>query len=181
MRRKFRFESLVSSANTGTQITRGNLLNLLLVNLAGSTTNARLIAGIKVVRFEMWGLTNASSTQNLGTISIEWLSQFGPSLEVSDTAIPSIRPPYISSTPPPQSAASFWSLTGQNESEVLFQLSSSSGNIVDIVLDVILFDGESQVNVTTSASGNAGTLYMGYLSGPGNANGFMPISYLSIT
>jgi len=177
--RRWRFQQLGSSSYAY-GIARSDLLNLLMVNLSGTTNNSRLIAGVKIRRIEMWGISNGSTTQNTGTISVEWLSQFGPSLEVSDTAIPSIRPPYLTATPPAQSAASFWSLTGKNESEVLFNVAGSlSGSIMDIFLDVIFYDGESVVNITTTNAGTAGQLYMGTL--PGSApTTFVPVSYYSL-
>jgi len=180
--RRFRFQVTSQTATTTSNIRRSDLLNLLMVNLAGGTSSARLIAGVKVRRVEFWGLSNSASVQNTGTISIEWLSQFGPSREISDTAIPSIRPPYLSATPPIQSAASFWSLTGSNESEVLFTLvATPSGCVIDVFLDIILFDGESSVTITTTASGTTGQLYMGYLDGPISGGKWQPVSYTSLT
>ncbi len=167
---------LASDATTG--ITRGMLLNHLILNAASSTTNYRLLSGFRLKSVEMW-----CSTASLGTtttVSIEWTSTSGPSAIVSDTSVGTAEPSHVASRPPPRSLAGFWCLTGNNESEVVCILRTSANTVVDITYDAVLQNGETPTAVTTTASGVAGTLYMTYLSGATTTT-FPPISYASLT
>jgi hypothetical protein len=189
VRLKHHFRYIDIGSGTTFNITRGNLLNLM-VSANTTSTAARLIAGIKLNRIEMF--TTASSTSGSSpsetTISVEWLSNYGPSSESSDSSISVSLPAHVTSRPPPNSLASFWSLTGSNESEIVAKLqlpSSVSGayayTIVDIWVDVVLMDDETPLTVT----GYTNTLtlsqfYLGYLDGNGSSAEIKPVSYVSI-
>jgi hypothetical protein len=177
VKHRFRFQS---SANSSSNITRAILLDLLMTNLTSAHTNARLISGVKLNRVELWGVsgTNASDFA-AATLSLEWLSNLGPSSESSDTGN-AFHPPHVVTTPPQQSLASFWSITGQNESEILATILVPSGSVVDIWVDLILYDGETPVTITTTQSGTAGTTYAGYLDGAAGAGLLSPVSYTSL-
>jgi hypothetical protein len=136
----------------------------------------RLIAGIKLNRIEMYG--NTSSTPS--TVTVEWLSNYGPSSEISDTSTSTASPAHLVSSPPPQSLASFWSMIGINESESLFNVTAGTGTILDIWCDIVLLDGQGNTVATTSSA--SGTyFYVSYLDGPGAASPiWSPTSVISI-
>jgi len=113
-------------------------------------------------------------------VQLQWSSNYGPTSEFSDTGN-AFAPAHLIVTPPPQSLASFWSLTGSNESEILATYSCSIFTTVDVYVDMVLEDGESVATVTTTASGVAGQLYAGYLDRSVGAGAlFIPISYQSL-
>jgi len=160
---------------TTRNVTRGNMLNTLFVNFGGGTTNARLISGIRLKRIEIY------STGNDTAISLEWLSAYGPTRELTDQSLSTASVACIRSSPPPQSVAGFWSMTGVNESEVLLTITTAgTATIVDAWVDMIMYDGETPVVVNTSASGVAGQTYMSYFDGPGSGATFVPQSYTTI-
>jgi hypothetical protein len=135
-----------------------------------------MIAGIKLNRIEMFG--NTSSLPS--SVSVEWLSNYGPSSEMSDTSTSTASPAHLISSPPPQSLASFWSMIGINESETLFSVTVPNGTILDIWCDIVLLDGQGNtVNTTTTASGTY--MYVSYLDGPAAATPvWLPVSVISI-
>jgi len=160
---------------TTRNVTRANMLNTLFTNLAGSTTNARLISGIRLKRIEIY------STGQDTAISLEWLSAYGPTREITDQSLSTASVACIRSSPPPQSIAGFWSMTGVNESEVLLAITTAgTATVVDVWVDMIMFDGETPVTITTSASGTLGQTYMSYFDGPGSGATFVPQSYTTI-
>jgi hypothetical protein len=174
-KKQIRFKCITTAG--AYNVTRLDLLQLLMVNLAGTVVNTRLIAGIKLNRIEMFD--SQQSQTNFGNpTSVEWLSNLGPTTLVSGTGT-TFQPAHVVSSPPPQSLCSFWSLTGSNETEILMTLTVGVGCIIDCWFDIVLFDGESVVQFNTAATGTAGQLYMGYLDGPG-ATFLQPVSYLSL-
>ncbi len=174
LKHHFRFQT---SAAVSTGITRANLLSLL---ATGTTTQqvARLMSGVKLNRVEVFGVSGGGSNDYAAaTVSLEWLSNLGPTSETSDTGN-ALNPPHIVCTPPPQSLASFWSITGQNESEILMNITAPTGAVIDVWVSSVLFDGETPVLIaTTAALYTVGQLYAGYLDGVGAAVHFVPVSY----
>jgi len=175
LKKEFRFLQ-VSASTSIYNITRGNMLNLLLSNNSGSTTSARLIAGVKLNRIQVW--SNPISSGTFVTSSVEWLSVYGPSSEQSDSSTSSAVISSVLTSPPPQSVASYWSMTGSNESEVIMRLTIPTTNIgstmVAIWVDMILMDDDTPVTVTTSNSGVTSQLYANCLDG--TAGGLQPVS-----
>jgi hypothetical protein len=158
-------------------LTRAMLLNHLIVNTAANT-NARIISGYKLNRITAKCQPPGGLATLLLTTSVEWTSSYGPSKIVSDTSM-GIHPAKLSSRPPRQSLASFWSLTGSNETDVLAILNLPAGTIVDINYSIIFQDGETPVSVPSTAAGTVGQLYMSYLDGSPSGQ-FQPVSYSTI-
>jgi hypothetical protein len=175
----FRFQA--ASQFTGFGITRGFLLNLLVVGDGGgsSTTFAsRLFSGIKLNRVEIrcpGAASAAGSDTALLTTSVEWTSSYGPSSEQSDSGTP-LHPPLLMTSPPPQSLASFWSLTGSNESDVLMLMTVPALSIVDVWLDVVMMDGQTPVTVILTSTTVDGLVYALALDGHAS-NVLVPVSY----
>jgi len=176
---KFRFQSTGAAFFT---ILRSDLLGLLAVNLTGALTNAAVIAGIKLNRMEFYAVGGATAAAPFtpATVSVEWLSQYGPSAEISDVGN-AFAPAKIVVSPPRQSVASFWTLTGFNVSEVLCNVIVPIGTIADVFVDIVLVDSEASVIYTTIAAGVAGQMYAGYLDRHAGAGAVMqPVSYVSL-
>jgi hypothetical protein len=177
---RFRFQIVNTPGVLG--LTRAMLLNLLQSGNS-STTTARLIAAIRVNRIQMF--CSPIGAYGNTTCSVEWLSTYGPSTEKSDTTTSISIPASVISSPPRNSLASFWSLTGQNESDVIAKISfpsNSYGNaLIDVWTDIVLMDDESPVTLTPHNSVTVSQLYMGYLDGfTGGSSAYQPIAYTSI-
>jgi len=165
------FES--SSDNVAHSITRGDLLGVL--QLLDETNHSyRLLSGVKLNRVEIRAPTASSDSAPL-TISVEWTSTLGPSSEVSDTGTP-LHPPLIVTSPPRNSLASFWSLTGFSESDVLCVINAVPNCFIDVWLDMVLQDGQSPVGTSVSGTGiTVGQVFEQYLDG--NGGSLYPVSY----
>jgi hypothetical protein len=171
---KHRFRYYSNGTATNVTVTRANLLNNLMVNISSSTGHWAIISAIKVDRIEMVSPSGALLTQ--GTISVEWLSTYGPSVIVSDTSNSTAIQCVVRSSPPRNSLASFWSLSNSNESDTLMNLNSPAGTVVDVFVTMVLNDGINSRNATTTNSGTQGILYASYLDGPRSGAIFTPIS-----
>jgi len=189
VRLKHRFRYIDIGSGTNFSLTRALLLNLM---ISGNTTStaARLIAGVKLNRIEMFTVCTTAVTAATPetTISVEWLSNYGPSTEASDTSISPSLPAHVISVPPAFSLASFWSLTGINESEVIAKLvlpSTASpffaNTVLDVWVDVVLMDDETPVSVSGFANAlTVSQFYLSYLDGVGSSAEIRPVSYTSI-
>jgi hypothetical protein len=174
---RFRY---LSTTNGGSfNVIRSTLYNLLFMNTSSSTTNYSIVAASRLKRIEVFSPAVASGSVS-GPVSVEWLSNLGPSSEVSDSSTSSSAPAHVVTVPPPNSLASFWSLTGINGSEILFNISVPSNSIIDIWVDMVLMDGESSASVTTTNSGTAGQLYAIPLDGTGSSRILLPVSYQTL-
>lgn len=167
---RFRYQ-----CNTGGTFTytRASLLNLLVEGLT-TTLLGRLIAAIRINQITLYGIgtSTASAPIGLNTVSVEWLSDLGTTVIKSDTGN-SIEPAKVVSGPPLNSRAHFWSRSGFNESEQVFQLKIQTGNIVDFDVSIVLFNDDTPV--TTAAAGVvAGQMYQI------NNGNLVPVSYPGI-
>jgi len=171
-----RVQRYATLGNTGTvSITRAALLNHLLMCTA-TTTYGRLLSGYLLKGIKIWCPSSGSDVTS--TISVEWLSNYGPSRIVSDVSM-SVKPAFLHSSPPKNSLASFWSLTGSNESEKICVLTLPEQSVVDVTYSRIFENGETPTLVTATDSGTAGTLYMTFLDGV--ITGIIqPVSYSAI-
>jgi hypothetical protein len=177
VRHHFRYQA--SGVLSNKSITRGSLLNLL-VSGAFQLTNQlnRLFSAVKLNKVEARCPTGGSDVA-LNTLSIEWFSTLGPTSEVSDTGTP-LHPPILVTSPPRQSLAGFWSLTGTSESDVLFQINGPTGTIVDIWIEATLQDGESPTVIVPTNAPSNGALYALALDGI-SSNVLAPVSYTTIS
>jgi hypothetical protein len=144
------------------------------MNSASGTANYRLFSAFRLKSVEIWGAAASAA------VSVEWRSANGPTVVITDTTVLTSVPAHVRTSPPAHTLASFWSLTGTNESEELFQITANDGSIVDITYEAILQNGEAAVLATTTASGSIGRVYMTYLAGV-TTTGFAPQSYASLT
>jgi hypothetical protein len=183
VQRKARFQvTSVTTGSTTLSLTRKMLLNHLVVATAANTCY-RILSGIRLKSLTLWsmGISNTSGLQYIPvTHSVEWTSTYGPSVIVSDTSM-SVRPAFISTSPPKNSLASFWSLTGFNETDVIAIIDYTPSTVIDMTYEVIIQNGESPVSATTTLTMTVGNLYMSYLDGLLGAGQISPVSYASIS
>jgi hypothetical protein len=155
-----------TSANTALNITRAFILNTIFVNLTSGTSNVRIFAAVRVNRV---CLTTSAQA------ALEWQSAYGPTSATVVTATSTTAPGEFSQRPAKNSLASFWSMSGSNESESLMALSFSSGDFVDVDYSAVLLDQENAVGVTTGSGGTSGSMYRSYLDGPRSGALLVPV------
>lgn len=169
------FRFLGSTAGTAIPVSRANLLNLM--SMATTTTNQfRVLSAIKIKRVTLWNEPVALGGAPVAA-SIEWSgSDDEPSTIHSDTAL-GVRPAFVSTVPPKQSLAAFWSTSGaSNEADILFFIRTASTAVVDIQCSLRYVDDEiATASENGTAAGSAvGTIYFHPLDG--FASGLLPAS-----
>jgi len=158
----FRFTN--ATAVVSLPITRNMLLNLMTV--ATTTTNqARIFDAVKLKRVRCWGEPPALGSAPT-SLQVEWLGNQAPSTIHSDTAI-GVRPAFVDTRPPLDSSDRWWSISGTNGSEVLFNYTGPAGSIVDVMLSFRLNDDEAAIfgEAGTAAGATIGVMYYNYLDG----------------
>jgi len=138
-------------------VTRAMILNVLICNLTATTNNSRLCVAVRVNKIKI--TTSASAT-------LEWLSAYGPTSATVVTATSTTAPGFLTQRPPKNSLCQYWSTSGSNESEILFQILGQTNDYIDVSFSGVLFDQQTPVSVTTQGNGVAGTVYRTYLDGP---------------
>ncbi len=177
--RRARF--VVGTSTSTLNLTRAMLLNHL-VAAKTTTTATRLLSGIRLGHIRIWYFPtgNAASEQYVpGTVSVEWTSTYGPSVIISDTTM-SIEPASVTTSPPKNSLASFWSLTGNNESDVICIISVLARAVIDITYECVFQNGETPVGLSPTTVMTAGAVYMSYLDGIAGSGNISPVSYTGI-
>jgi len=164
----FRFRS---DTTVDQQLSRGNLLNLVRVAVS-STAAARIFSGVRLNWIKIYSFSNETESE-ISTVSVEWTSTNGPSKVISDTGNP-LHPAYVHTAPPRDSLASFWSLTGNNESDVLCFIVKPSSAICDINVSYTLQNGE-----TPSSASSFSGLSVGSVGIDGPANLGPAVSYVN--
>jgi hypothetical protein len=180
----FRFQA----ATTGVKsVTRAQLLNLLALN-TGAQTMFRVCEAVKIRRIRIWsnppGVAQGAALNV--PVALQWFSEYGPTKVLSDSGMGFSNGAKLSSKPPPQSLASFWCLTGTAEAVVLFDLSLSEGDVIDIDLTfrvqnqaLVATGAEAATVVNSTAAGTLGVVYC--LSLDLNTAGTLPpVSYKTV-
>lgn len=142
--RRFRYNV---SANGSATVTRATLLNRMIFQETGSTQNNRCIKAIRLDRVTIYA-TGTAASNGFRTINLLWSATQTEECAVGNAAFPA----KISSVPPANSAASFWSITGTDETEQLFFISNLIGDTIDIDVTYVLADGFAAFVTTPSAT-----------------------------
>jgi len=153
-------------------ISRANLLNTFVVNNAGGMANCRLCDAVKLNRIDIW--SPGTSAYVPSTCAVQWVSEYGPNKEVTDTSI-TTDAAYLSTKPPKGSLAGFTSASGSNEATVLFFISADINAIIDVNITATIFRGVG-VNIVSTNAGIANTIYTQGLDWPGAGN-IPPVAY----
>jgi hypothetical protein len=89
----------------------------------------------------------------------------------------------VTSTPPKDSLAGFWSISGTNENTVIIELVSNANDVLDIEVEMLFSDYQAAsgaVSVVTSSVGVAGVLYYGYADGQTTGKHWKPTGFVSL-
>ena len=132
--RVFRYQA--SSDVSSVVIYRENLLSLL-VATTGTTTGYSLIESIKLDRICMWGSDDTTAALDLSEMSLTWNATRGPANRITSMGT-NAHPAHISSRPPKDTSAEWWSLSDSNENEKLFQVVMKKNSIIDIHVTFVL-------------------------------------------
>jgi hypothetical protein len=157
---KFRFEN---GTNAGTyNITRGNLLNMVLVATSAVTT-VRTFEAIRLRKVEMWAnpVALGSAPNN---IQVEWLGENSPSTVISDTGM-GVRPGHVASVPPSSSSNRWWSISGTSETDIIFSMILPADSVIDVTVDVRFVEQEAPTAGDVPAGASIGQVYGDYLDG----------------
>jgi hypothetical protein len=142
------------------KILRSDMLSRLAMT-SSTVAGYRIFAGVKLNRIKIWGPTPAPTATS--QVSLQWISENGPPELLSDYSSSTAYPPFLESTPPKQSLASFWSIQGIDESDLLFMMELTAQSIVEIDVSVVFTNTAMAV-----VSGNSSTvLSITYASGGG--------------
>jgi len=168
---RFRY---VNGANTGAfSITRGNMLNQILVATSAVTT-VRLLQAVRLKSVEVWANPSALGAAPT-TIEFEWLGENAPSTLVSDTGM-GVRPAHVYSSPPPSSSNRWWSISGSSESDVLFSLLLPADCVIDVMTELRFVETEGPTAGEIPAGAGLGVIYGDYLDGLASGK-LAPIGY----
>jgi len=171
---RFRYKS---GGNTGFfSITRGNLLNQLLVATSAVTT-VRQMTAVRLKSVELWGNPVALGAAP-SELQLEWLGENSPSTVISDVPM-GVRPSHIRATPPTASSNRWWSISGTSEADVIFKLFVSANTIIDVTMELRLVEQEAPVAGEVPAGAVLGQVYGNYLDGLASGQltplGFSPV------
>jgi hypothetical protein len=140
--RNFRFENV--GGDDLIIVTRACLLKLLVQSATTGSGNLSktIFSSIKINHISLWG-SNIST--EFSTVSLEWESQRGPAVLLTDTGTLS-SPAHISTKPPRESLAGYWSQvsTLDTRNEPLFRVSSPLHSIIDVHVSFVLSDGSAE-------------------------------------
>jgi hypothetical protein len=166
---KFRFQA--SAAVTNVTITTADLMSLLVMANTTTTTTA-LISAFRLKKVYLWASPAADLVPV--TASVEFAnilanSGFGQKRYVhSDSSVGATRVASVKATPPLGTpAASYQNVTSatQTTNGCDIILNGPSGMIVDIVIDMVLQNGEAPFTGPAITGGTAGTIYWNTLDG----------------
>jgi hypothetical protein len=165
-------------ANAGTNvfytITTKNLLQLL-VMANSSTTSWRLVQSLRIVRVETWADPAIGSA---GSVAVTGIG-VGPENRVTDQSM-GVQPAHVVWRPLPGAQNSFWLQNGATETNSQFEILASTGQVIDLTLELILqCDDTPTANGDTGSGLTNGTLYLNYLDGL-TSGVLQPVDYVPL-
>jgi len=160
--RKFRFGTTQGSSTVGVcSVYRNCLLSLVALDSSTSslTSVAFLISSIRLMRLKVWDLGDPDNIGQFSNISVMFFSQTGRNEEYTATGN-YVTPARLSLTPPKHSLANNWSLSNQLESDLLFQINTTTTNVVvDIEVEYTYDSGVISFGTTPGALTSATLSY----------------------
>jgi hypothetical protein len=156
-----------------------NVLQLALSTGTASTSGARLLFAVKVNWIRVYVTPTTSATPQ--TASLTWQGMYGKAKVESVTTLGASIPSEFFTKPPRDTEASFFSLTGSQESQPLFNMDVPQYTIIDINLSYTfqnLIDIAASATITTSTkSVGQGIIYGAALDGT-STNVMVPLGRL---
>jgi len=165
--RRFRYNCTAAASAV---VTRALLLNRMVFQETGSTQNNRIIKSIRLDRVTVYG-TGTATSNGMRTLTLLWSQNQVEINAIGNAAFP----PKISSKPPAETSAGWWSITGVDETEVIFIATCIIGDIIDIDVTYTLADGFAAF-VTTTPSASADGLVYPWLDATSVVGSFAPTS-----
>ncbi len=133
-----------------TSINRKDLLDLIV--LPDTTTTAYgLLKSVKILGIRMWNVVS-TATNPLGTgddNTVTWLSSLGKEITVRSTQM-GVAPGYLSTRPPTNSLASFWTSANSDLTEEIVVIDAGNGSIIDIHYAIIFANNQAARNFAIS-------------------------------
>jgi hypothetical protein len=159
-------------------ITRADILNRLAMGLS-ATTAARLFAAVKIRKIVLFA---GAISGGDASVSMQWVSEYGLPKVISDISSSGTYPARIEAAPPKDSIASFWSLTGVNESQVMLEVAVPNGGYIDLHVSAVLQNGILSFDTTgvtiTVAGATAATIGAPALDHSGSKTA-LPVGWVS--
>ncbi len=166
VRMSHRFRFIASGAVAGITITSDSLLCC--AGGIGTVTNSTIALcyeSVRLKKVEVWAPPAAQGSA--ATVSVEWLGQSSPSIEISDTTISVSQNAHIVGSPPRTSLAAFWQVVASPQN--LFVLTCPTGSVVDFEADYMFVDRSTAVGtalgLTTVVVGQVYFLALDFKSG----------------
>jgi hypothetical protein len=163
---------------SSTKFSRNDLLQFIVAVTSGSTTAIELVDAIRLDLVKVWLLPNSDT--GAGVFALEWTGDRTPNTIHTTAFAPAIGS-CMTSVPPKDSLAHFWSCrSGSDNGEYLFILDPSNST-VEIILDLhvtyLLGNGSTDTSTLGSASSING---VAYLTQPVNTSGELtPVGVVS--
>jgi len=157
----FRFQHSSGSAVNDQIINSNDLLTMISVCSASAATSTMvaLFQAVRLRKVEMW-LAYDASISGSADISLAWDGVGGPTSRIGSVGASYDRPAHIVAVPPPDSRIRQWKITGTNEG--LFSLTSKTGTIIDVTVDLMIQNFSETSTLTTKSTGvfsTVGQLY----------------------
>jgi hypothetical protein len=175
-----RFSASSATGNLG--VSRGDLLNMLVLGVSTSTGYS-ILECIKLNYMDIY-LPPASATNSTNMV-LTWLSTLGQNKVVALTTLGTALPAYVRVRPPKDSFAGLWSsnqtTTGGYNTENLFSFATATGMVVDVNVSFCLQNqygaAYTPLVQTSTRAISAGVLYTAALDGT-SSNVLTPIGRL---
>jgi hypothetical protein len=161
------FRFTCGSAQNDATYTRAQVLSLLLQGTSTTTIGTRLIQAIRVNKLELWDPANGVTVSNHA--DLVWFGTQSLRKVMDHCTVGVSAAAHISTRPPKNSTASFVSMQGISESEILFGITCSPGAVLDIHASVTLASDWGIALTTVSVTGpvSQGVTYFNNLDGTG--------------
>jgi hypothetical protein len=157
----FRYGVQAGAIETKMYVKRSDLLNL--IGLSYSTSAAyRVIQAIRLRAVHIWTDPNQSTTSSNTYDVFSWLGPDTRSTATVTTSMGTSQVGYQYHVPPKKSLAAFWSAAGSNESDVLFSVTVTGGDVLQLDVTYQLQNAVTGPFTETSIS-TTSTLAIGYL------------------
>lgn len=154
------FRFAVVGADTQTQVTQTELLNMVVVATT-ATASSRIFSSVRLRKVEAWAAPVQGNAPQL--ISIAGIGA-GPENRKSDSSM-GVTPAHVRWNPAPNSVADLWFETGA--SSAMFELTVPTNATVDVSIDYVLNCEDTPTAGPVPAGATAGTWYGVPLDGLG--------------
>jgi hypothetical protein len=176
------FRFYCSATTNNLIISRGDLLNLLVMACStgtAGTSGSRLMFATKVNWIHVYVPPVPPNSSSVVTIStLTWEGEYGKHKVVGSTALGAAMPSEYRTKPPRDTEAGFFSLSGSDEAQPLFNMDVVVNTLVDInlsfTLQNLVDNSSGQTIVTSTKTVAQGVIYCSALDGT-STNVFTPI------